>query len=100
VDDYTNKAIQQLREDEGLTNNLTDESAKVLLAWAESLIKRNNQPGGIKDIVPVNNAEIMELVRAINRLSGNQLQMSEIDFLQGILNLLNTVLTPENAKKL
>jgi hypothetical protein len=92
MDDYTSKAIEQLREDEGLTDNLTDESAKLLLDWAESLIRKYNQPGVAKSIDPINNTQILELVKTINRISGTQAQMSETEFLKSQLNLLNIVL--------
>jgi hypothetical protein len=92
MDDYTNKAIQQLREDEGLTDNLTDESARLLLDWAENMLKKYNQPGNAKGIVSVNNAQILQLVRSINRLSDAQSQMSETEFLKNQLSLLDIIL--------
>ena len=96
MENDTDKTIGQLHEDERLTDNLTDESAKLLLDWAESWIKKNNQSGAMKNLVPVSDGKILELVRAINRLSGSQSQMNEVEFLQGLLNLLNIVLNSSN----
>ena len=92
MDNETDKTIGQLHEDEKLTSNLSDESARLLLNWAEGLVKKNSQPGGMKGVATVSDEKVLELVRAINRLCGSQAQMGEVEFIQAQLNLLNTVL--------
>ena len=98
-DDLIRKEIEQLHEDSNLTGNLGDDSARLLLAWAEGLIRGGPLQGGMKVAAPPSSARVRELTRAVNRLAGNLEQTGETELVRELINLLNTALSAEPSTK-
>ncbi|MEO5928931.1 MAG: hypothetical protein ABIR47_03270 [Candidatus Kapaibacterium sp.] len=55
--------LDRLRDDEALTDNLTDEQATPLLAWGESRLEKAATDGEAR--------EVIETIRRINRCVGD-----------------------------
>lgn len=81
-------AIEQLYAHEGLTDNLTDETATLLLNWGEQQLKtlaNLNDNRADPDLLAY---QLQRLMRAINRLIGQQAELSETEMVQKLTNLV------------
>ncbi len=92
------QAIQQLYEDEGLTNALTDEPATILLSWGEEQLKDlvgfdYRQPDLVRTAY-----QLRRVIRAINRLVERQADLSEKELVQRLLKLVERAIQFGNQK--
>ncbi len=92
------QAIQQLYEDEGLTNALTDEPATILLSWGEEQLKDladfdYDQPDLVRTAY-----QLRRVIRAINRLGERQTDLSEKELVQRLLKLVERAIQFGNQK--
>lgn len=64
---YAERAIERLYENEGLTNELTDNEAKPLLRWAESEIVRLDEAGLDEETFEAQFKLVRRVMKRINR---------------------------------
>jgi hypothetical protein len=81
-------AIAQFYEDEGLTDALTDEAAKILLSWSEKELKN------VAELDP-NSANLYKLAfqlrrvaHSINRLVERQPELSQTQLVEELIGLV------------
>ena len=80
--------IDQLHQDEALTNALVDSDAAMLLAWGESELRRAaNLPPTQIDLDSVAR-EVQRVMRSINRLVGQKAELPDIQLIQRLLRLV------------
>lgn len=86
------QVIERLYERENLSDNLTDEAAKLLLIWGEGQLKHlaglNIQPPEIEAAAQ----QLERVLRQVNRLVGRRTELTETEFLQQLLQLIETSL--------
>jgi len=80
-------AIQQLYENESLTNACMDESAELLLAWGEAQLQGLDQPD--EEALDKVLRQLQRTMRTINRLVADQQDMSEAKFAKRLLRLVD-----------
>ena len=80
--------LDQLYQDESLTNSLVDSDAAMLLAWGESELRRTaNLPPNQIDLDSVAR-ETQRVMRTINRLVGQKAGLSATQLIQRLLRLV------------
>ncbi len=83
------QAVEQLYENERLTDNLADEAAGQLLRWGEQQLKILSDTGLEPDRFQQAAHELGQVIRAINRLAGERKNLSEPEFVQRLLDLVS-----------
>jgi hypothetical protein len=86
--------IEQLYESENLTDYLTDDDARLLLAWGEQELK--SLAGGNPAQRDLENAagQLRRILRSINRTVGQRAEISDTKMVRRLLRLV------ENSKEL
>ena len=86
------RAIEQLYENERLTDALTDETAIILLNWGEQQLKSlatlNREHTDLESMVQ----QLHQIIRAINRLMEQRAELSEIEMIERLLKLVEQVM--------
>ncbi|MCB0193712.1 MAG: hypothetical protein KDJ65_17320 [Anaerolineae bacterium] len=78
--------IQQLYEDESLTGALTDNDAKMLLAWGQAQLERLADESPQVDLDQATQ-NLRRLLKTINQLIAKRSELSDTDFLGRLLTL-------------
>jgi hypothetical protein len=92
MDQNVRKEIEQLHEDSELTGNLNDETARVVLAWAEAWIAGQPLAGSNKPRSSQPGPQIREIVRQVNHLAGRIGQAGETENIREVLAIVDTLL--------
>ena len=80
--------IDQLYQNEALTDALVDSDAAILLAWGESELRRlAGFPSGQVDLDSVAR-ELQRVMRSINRLVGQKAELPDTQLIQRLLRLV------------
>ena len=86
--EYTQLMIQQLYENESLTNALTDEGAKFLLEWGErqvgSAAPYANDPANMENLM----RQLQRVMRAVNRAIELKATLTDEQMVQRLLTLV------------
>jgi len=92
AEDQIQKIVEQLYETEGLTDALTDEPAQILLGWGEQQLR--NLGATQSDPAELDSAarQLQRVIRSINRLVGQQADLSETQMVQRLLRLTEQAL--------
>ena len=90
--------IQQLLENERLTNAMTDPSAKVLLSWAQNqLLENHGADVGVEELEEIAN-KLQRLVRYINIIIKQLPDLEEQDLVQRLIYLAERAQDYEKVK--
>jgi hypothetical protein len=93
-----NSHIQQLFENERLTNAMTDSSAKVLLEWAQNqLLENQGADVGVEELEEIAN-KLQRLVRYINIIIKKLPDLEEQDLVQRLIYLAERAQEYEKVK--
>ena len=79
--------IHRLHETENLTDSLTDDDAELLLDWAEQQL-RDTMASDIEVDPESVSRQLHRVVRAINRLVGQRADLTETQFIQKLIGLV------------
>jgi hypothetical protein len=90
--DKIQRYVEQLYEDERLTDNLADQSAGTLLKWGEAQLKA--LAGLNLDEAALDGAarQLRSLMRSINNLAGQHMDLSEEELVEGLIDLVKETL--------
>ncbi|GEM_PF-4708877 len=82
-------ALEGLRENEALTDLLDDRSAKALLAWGESIVKRQAQTSRTEPEFAGRTRQVRHVLRAVNELCATRNALSDADFVAKLLEIID-----------
>lgn len=85
--------LDQLTEDEALTDGLEDEGASLLLQWAKEHIQRFAERNQGQDFDSYNR-QLRLLLRISSRLAAQRQELSETEFLEQLTQLLDLAFSP------
>jgi len=92
--------IEQLYEDEALTDSLTDQEAKILLGWAEQQLRSLTPLQAKPDQLDGAARQLRRVVRTINQLMGQKAGLSETQMVQRLLRLVEQTIQFSQQKSL
>jgi hypothetical protein len=92
--------IEQLYEDEALTDALTDQEAKVLLGWAEQQLRSLSPLQAKPDKLDSAARQLRRMIRTINQFMGQQAGLSETQMVQRLLRLVEQTIQFSQQKSL
>lgn len=81
-------AIERLYENERLTDALADQAAQLLLSWGEQQLKQMAASTTDPAAIDPASQQVQQVLRAINRLAEDRAELSEADFIQRLLELV------------
>jgi mannitol-1-phosphate/altronate dehydrogenase len=91
-DEQIQRFVEQLYEDERLTDALTDRSASLLLTWGEGQLKRLGELNLDHATLDRAAQRLRWVIRRINRLIEQQADLSETEMVEQLLMLVNGTL--------
>ncbi|MDM8532619.1 hypothetical protein QUF63_15730 [Anaerolineales bacterium HSG25] len=89
-------AIEQIYENESLTGNCIDESAKQILSWGEAQLTDIGECDPETFDQYLN--KLQRTMRTVNRLVGKQTDLSEADLVKQLLRLVDRTIELSSAK--
>jgi hypothetical protein len=92
--------IEQLYEDEALTDSLTDQEAKILLGWAEQQLRSLSPLEAKPDKLDSATRQLRRVLRTINQLMGQKAGLSETQMVQRLLRLVEQTIQFSQQKSL
>jgi hypothetical protein len=92
--------IEQLYENEGLTDALTDESAKILLGWGEQQLKGLLPLAADPDKLESAAQQLQQVIRTVNRLIEQKAELSDTEMVQQLLRLVEQAMQLNTQKSI
>lgn len=91
-------AVQQLYENEKLSNAMTDEPAKVLLQWGEAQLRdlTDRDPAALDAVMN----ELQRTMRTINRFIEQQAELTEMETVQRLIKLVEQAMQLADKRSL
>jgi len=90
--DLIQRFVEQLYEDERLTDNLADQSAGTLLKWGEARLKSLAELNLDEAALDGAAHQLRSIMRSINRLAGQHVDLSEDELVEGLIDLVEDTL--------
>ena len=90
--DLVQRFVEQLYEDERLTDNLADQSAGTLLKWGEARLNGLAELNLDEAALDGAARQLRSIMRSINRLAGQRVDLSEDELVEGLIDLVEETL--------
>ncbi len=85
--------VEQLYENEGLTDALTDDAAKLLLEWGEQQLNNLADLRLSPENLDVAAQSLQRAMRSVNRLIEQRADLSDVEMIEHLLKLVEQVIT-------